>query len=229
MGRLREVLGANLVAAYVHGSLALGAFDPEASDVDFIVATEGDLDAETVERLAAMHEELGDRLDGSYLPRDVLRRFDPSRRLHPHIESRGGKLMVDDHGGETVIYRYVLRKCGITLAGPPPQELIDPVGPDELRDGVRSLLREWWQSEASGAWSWFHEAPYRRYAVLTMCRVRYTLAEGDVVSKRAAADWALAHVDASRHNLIARALARDECGYEETVSFVRATLESASC
>jgi hypothetical protein len=61
--------------------------------------------------------------------------------------------------------------------------------------------------------------------VLTMCRVRYTLAEGDVVSKRAAADWALSHVEAKWRDLIAR----DECGYEETVDFVRDTLASASC
>jgi predicted nucleotidyltransferase len=220
------VLGAKLVAAYVHGSLALGAFDPEASDVDFLVATEGDLDAGTVERLAALHERLGERLDGSYLPRDVLRRFDPARRLHPHIESRGGKLALDDHGGETVIYRYVLLKCGITLIGPAPHELIDPVEPDELRAGVRALLREWWQP-GGGAWEWFHDAVYRRYAVLTMCRVRYTLTEGDVVSKRTAAEWSLARVDSAWRDLVERAVSRGACGYEETVSFVRATL--ASC
>lgn len=208
--------------------MALGAFDPEASDVDFIVATESGLGAATVERLAALHQQLGDRLDGSYLPCDVLRRFDPARRMHPHIESRGGRLALDDHGGETVIYRYVLRKCGIAVAGPSPQELIDPVRPDELRVGVRNLLREWWQP-GGGAWEWFHDTVYRRYAVLTMCRVRYTLAEGDVVSKAAAADWSLAHVDASWRDLISRAAARRECGYEETVAFVRDTLASASC
>ena len=201
------MLGDELVGVYLHGSIALGAYDPAESDVDFLVATEGDLDPATVERLAALHVGLGDRLDGSYLPRDVLRRFDPARRMHPHIESRGGRLALDDHGGETVIYRYVLRKCGITLAGPPPQELIDPIQPDELRGGVRVLLREWWQPDG-GAWKWFHEGAYRRYAVLTMCRVRYTLAQGDVVSKRAAAEWSCAHLEAGWRGLIARGCAR---------------------
>lgn len=223
------MLGANLVAAYVHGSLALGAYDPDASDVDFLVATETDLDAAAVARLAALHEQLGDRLDGSYLARAVLRRFDPAQRMHPHIESRGGRLALDDHGGETVIYRYVLRKCGVTLVGPPPQELIDPINGAELQAGVRMLLREWWQPDGGGAWAWFHDAAYRRYAVLTMCRVRYTLAEADVVSKAAAVEWSLAHVDARWRDVIARAAARGECGYEETVAFVRDTLAAASC
>ena len=196
--------------------------------MDFLVATESDLDAPTVERLAALHVRLGDRLDGSYLPRDVFRRFDPGRRMHPHIESRGGRLVLDDHSGETVIYRYVLRKCGMTLVGPPPQELIDPIEPDELQAGVRALLRDWWQP-GGGAWQWFHEGAYRCYAVLTMCRVRYTLAKGDVVSKRAAAEWACKHLEAGWRDVIARAAARGECGYDETVAFVRDTLAWASC
>ena len=119
-----EVLGDQLVGVYLHGSLALEAYDPANSDVDFLVATEHELSPDAVEALAALHERLGDRLDGSYLPRDVFRRFDPTRRRHPHIEARGGTLIVDDHGSETVIYRYVLRKCGIAVVGPVPQELI---------------------------------------------------------------------------------------------------------
>ena len=107
------MLGDELVGAYLHGSKALGDFNPRRSDIDFLVTTEHELDAETVERLAALHLRLGDLLDGSYLPRDVFRRFDPARVMHPHIESRGGRLLVDHHGGETVIYRYVLRKCGV--------------------------------------------------------------------------------------------------------------------
>jgi hypothetical protein len=222
------VLGEELIGAYVHGSLALGAFDADESDVDFLVATENDLDAETVERLAALHEQLGDRLDGSYLPRDVFCRFDPARRLHPHIESRGGRLALGDHGGETVIYRYVLLKCGIALAGPPPLELIDPISADELRAGVRALVREWWLP-GRGASSWFDDPAYRRYAVLTMCRMRYTLADGDVISKQAAAQWALAHVEPRWLDLVRRAAARAECGYDETVAFVRSTVAEASC
>jgi hypothetical protein len=36
---------------------------------------------------------------------------------------------------------------------------------------------------------WFDDATYRRCVVLTMCRVRFTLAEGEVVSKPEAARW----------------------------------------
>jgi hypothetical protein len=224
-----NVLGDNLVGAHVHGSLALGSFEPGESDVDFLVATERDLAAGEIERLAELHDELGELMDGSYLPRDVFRRFDPARVMHPHIESRGGRLVVDHHGGETVIYRYVLRKQGIALCGPPAAELIDPVSAGDLRWGVCDVLRNWWRPMLDHPPERLLDARYRAYAVVTMCRVRFTLLTGEVASKTEAARWALQHVDEEWRDLILRAVARRECGYEETVALVRDTLASASC
>ncbi|RKX53864.1 MAG: hypothetical protein DRP30_03580, partial [Thermotoga sp.] len=36
----RGILKANLVGVYLHGSLAMGCFNPKLSDVDFIVVVE---------------------------------------------------------------------------------------------------------------------------------------------------------------------------------------------
>lgn len=224
-----ELLGDELVGVYLHGSLALGGFDPRRSDVDFLAVTERELRVEDVERLDVLHRDLGDLLDGSYLPREVFRRFDPARVMHPHIESRGGRLFVDHHGGETVIYRYVLRKCGVVLFGPPTPELIDPVDGEDLRWGVCDILTNWWAPMLARPPERLLKAPYRAYAVVTMCRMRFTLECGDVVSKPEAAQWALTQVAGEWRDLIRRAASRGECGYEETVAFVRATLAEASC
>jgi predicted nucleotidyltransferase len=226
---LTELLGEELVGAYLHGSLALGGFNSEESDVDFLVVTRRELDEGRVESLAAMHQRLGQRLDGSYLPLDDARVLDPARSWHPHIEARGGSLVVDRHGAETVIYRYVLRKCGVVRFGAPPQELIDPVTADELRAAVREAVADWWVPRVDVQPRDFADARYRAYMVVTMCRIRYTLARGDVVSKPAAARWAIAHLEPSRHSLIERAAAYGDCGYDETLAFVRETLALASC
>jgi len=229
VGGLTELLGDELVGVYLHGSLALGTFDPGQSDIDFLVVSERDLGVHDVERLDGLHRALGDRLDGSYLPRDVVRRYDSARVMHPHIESRGGRLFVDHHGGETVIHRYVLRKCGVVLLGPPLRELIDHIDAEQLRWGVCHVLTIWWAPMLAQPPAWLFEPPYQAYAVVTMCRVRYTLDCDDVVSKPAAAEWALAQLEPEWHSLIRRAVAREDCGYDETVAFVRATLASASC
>jgi hypothetical protein len=149
--------------------------------------------------------------------------------MHPHIESRGGRLYVDHHGGETVIYRHVLRKCGVVLLGPPPRKLVDEVDAEQLRWAVCDVLTNWWVPMLTRPPERLLEAPYRAYAVVTMCRMRYTLETGDVVSKPDAARWALEHVAPDWHDLIQRAAARGECAYEETVAFVRSTLAVASC
>jgi len=223
------VLADDLVGVYIHGSLALGGFDPRNSDVDFLVATRDVLEPDTVARLAALHRALGEQLDGSYVPRDVLRRFDPGRVMHPHIESRGGRLFVDHHGGETVIYRHVLRECGLVLCGPTPRELIDPITAEGLRWGVCDILENWWRPMLENRSDELWEAPYRHYAVMTMCRVRFTLETAAVVPKHEAAQWALTHLEVKWRDLISRAAAREDCSYEETVAFVRDTLAEPSC
>lgn len=44
-----------------------------------------------------------------------------------------------------IIQRYTLRENGVVLAGPPPHTLIDPVQPNDIRQAVRGILRDWWQ------------------------------------------------------------------------------------
>ena len=40
LARVQAVLGENFVGMYLYGSLATGTFDPESSDIDFLVATQ---------------------------------------------------------------------------------------------------------------------------------------------------------------------------------------------
>jgi hypothetical protein len=90
----REALGETFVGAWLIGSFALGDADA-ASDVDFIIATDGDLSAEQIAAVNAMHERLfalpsswAQRLDGSYAPAAVLKRMEGQPRDAPG-EPRG--------------------------------------------------------------------------------------------------------------------------------------------
>lgn len=81
-----------MVGFYLYGSLSLGDFDPASSDVDFLVVTERDLSAETLEQLRILHAEIANsslvyatRLEGSYIPRSALRVYDPDNARHPSI------------------------------------------------------------------------------------------------------------------------------------------------
>ncbi|MCI0399414.1 MAG: DUF4111 domain-containing protein [Chloroflexi bacterium] len=233
MPAVQTILGDRFVGLYLHGSLALGDFNPNRSDIDFVVVTAGDLPNEMVLALAAMHERIaagdarwGVELEGSYIPRRALRRYDPADARHPHIE-RGGKLRVEQHESDWVMQRHILREHGVALAGPALQTLIDPVRPDDLRQAVRGILW-WWELQLTDT-SRVEKSGYQAYAILTMCRIFYTLQHGAIVSKPLAARWAQEALDERWAGLIERALVwrngESLDSLEETLDFIRYTLE----
>ena len=87
------------------------------------------------------------------------------------------------------------------MAGPPIQTLVDPVSKTELQQAVADLLDVWWLPMLDDATKLAHDG-YRAYAILTMCRMLYTGQTGQVVSKPAAARWALQTQATRWHALI---------------------------
>lgn len=234
LSAVQTVLGNHFVGMYLHGSLASGDFTPQRSDIDFVVVTAGELPAEMLSALEAMHAGItasglrwATRLEGSYIPQGALRRYDSTHAHHPALRA-DGSFDVDHHASDWVIQRHVIREQGVVVAGPPPQTLIDPVEPSDLRQAALGILREWWSPQLNDP-ARLHSSEYRAYAVLTMCRVLYTLQHGTVVAKPAAARWALAVVGERWARLIERALAwrQDEQldDLNETLDFIRYTLE----
>ncbi len=230
-----EILGERFVGLYLHGSLAAGDFIPGRSDIDFLVVTDGDMSDEAVAALKAMHAGLlasdlpmAAELEGSYIPRAALRCYDVAHARHPHIESGGGTLRVEQHDADWVVQRHVLREHGITVVGPPIDSLIDAVEPDELRQAVVDLVHSWWAPMLDNP-AKLRRGDYQAYAVLTMDRILYTLEHGTVVSKPVAARWARRTVARHWAGLIDRALAGDLGAPLETLDeardFIRYTAE----
>jgi predicted nucleotidyltransferase len=234
LGGVRARLGPHFVGMYLYGSLAAGDFSAESSDIDFLVVTDDELPRELFESLREMHARIhaeggskwAAELEGSYVPRRALRRYDPRDARHPHIDRGGSALDIERHDADWVVQRHVLHERGVALAGPPIASLVERVGPKELREGVRELLRSWWVPMLADP-TRLRGPGYQRYAVLTMCRMLYTFRHGAVVSKPAAARWALATLDRRWHGLIRRAAghadatAADDLG--ETLEFIRYT------
>ncbi|HRQ39688.1 MAG TPA: DUF4111 domain-containing protein [Chloroflexota bacterium] len=230
----RAIFGDNFVGLYLDGSLASGDFDYETSDIDFVVVTGAPASAPQFDELVELHGRMGQstskwavEIEGAYIPLDALRRYDPANATHPYIDRGDCRLRWEHLEMDWVIHRHVLYTSGITLAGPPIQTLVDPVSPDDLRQAVMGLFNFWWlpmtQDPASLA-----EEGYRRYAIQTMCRMLYTLHTGEVVSKPAAARWALEHLETGWRPLIEWAMARPSGtptdNLNETQQFIEAVI-----
>lgn len=193
----KEALGDSFCGAYLQGSFAVGDADIH-SDVDFIVVTDDEVTPKQQAELQKLHQTLyaaptpwAQHLEGSYIPRKVLRRPDPDRRPFLYLDNGATELALDNHDN-TAVVRWSLREHGVVLAGPGPRELVDPITADELRAEVRWTI-DLWQ-----AWFRSVDSIDRRalaVAVLTHARILHTLAIGEVSSKRTAGEWALRALD----------------------------------
>jgi hypothetical protein len=207
---VQTILGEHAVGMYLEGSLATGNFDQD-SDIDFIAVTDERISDETFCALKTMHAEISagasrwaNQLEGSYIPRDALRRYDPQHSRHPNIQ-RGSHsvLQVEQHDNSGVIHRHILREYGITLFGPDPRTLVDPVSGDDLRRAAKAILADLGARLISEGTP-FPNRGYQSFVVLTICRLLYTLEHGVVASKRVAARW-MQDKDARWSGLIERA------------------------
>lgn len=207
----REALDGNFVGAHLQGSLATGDFDVH-SDVDFLVVTEDELAPEQIDRVRALHRRIfklptpwAQHLEGSYIPRKRLRRVEEPPSELFYLDNAHSELIWSTHDN-TAVLRWTLRRHGVTLAGPSPESLVDPVPDEVLRREVFALMRNWARhlrhqpGELNNRW-------LQAFVVLTYCRMLRTLWTAAVVSKRAAAQWATRHLDPQWTPLIERALA----------------------
>ena len=226
---VQAVLGTRFTGLYLYGSLASGDFDPERSDIDFVVVTAVDLPAEIVLDLEAMHARLWAggskwalKLEGTYITQAALRRYNPEDGPFPCINE--GKFYLARHQSDWVLQRQILRESGVIVAGPEIGPLIDPVSPDEIRVAVREYLREWWLPILQNP-ERLRSRAYQAYTILSMCRAVYTLQYGFVASKTDSAQWAQKTLGRRWKALIGHALAwpkgeqANEMG--ETVEFIR--------
>jgi len=177
-------------------------------------------------RITASGLKWATKLEGSYIPRQAIRRYDPTDAPCPYINE--GSFRVGRLGSDWIIQRHIIREQGVVVAGPAPQALIDPVLPNDLRRAVLGFLREWWSPMLHDP-ARLHSREYRAYAVLTMCRALYTLQHGTVVSKPVAAHWAQEELSRRWTASIERALAwprgAQSDDMDETLGFIRYTLE----
>ena len=231
---VQAALGDYFVGMVLYGSLAGGDFDLQRSDIDFVVVTASELSNGVVAALEALHARIADsglkwaaKLEGAYVPLSILRRHDPSGPPCPCINE--GRFYLAALGSDWVIQRYTLREQGVVVEGPDPRSLIDPVQPDDLRQAVLGLLREWWAPMLQNPDPRLQGGEYQAYAILTMCRALYTLQYGTVVSKTSGARWVQEALSGRWATVIEQALAWHDggavIGMRETLDFIRYALE----
>lgn len=207
-------LGANLAGIYLHGSLAMGCFNPERSDVDLLVVTERAMRPEEKRAVAIAlleHSAAPRPIEISFVARHYLHdpQFPPPFDFHysedwrplisAALEDGRWRAWNDelDRDPDLPAHFMIVTRRGIVLYGAPIAAIFPRVRHEAY---VASIL-----ADVPFAVERIEEDPV--YAVLNLCRVYRYLLEGEITSKDEAGAWATHALPDEHRQIVAAALA----------------------
>jgi predicted nucleotidyltransferase len=165
---------------YLYGSLTTDDFSPASSDIDVLAVTECRPDGPALDRLRALHLDLGRaggayaRLNCLYVPDGAL--ADPER-LHTYwYADRFTQWQVK------VMTVAELRHSGQALHGPWPPPGLPDVSPGELREHVCEQLVSYWRPLTYRPRIWLHDK-WVDFALITLARTGALMNSGDLITK----------------------------------------------
>lgn len=205
---LRGFFADDLVGIYLYGSVAYGAFDPRASDLDVAVLHRIGLNEGRTCGLAGAHERFGrghptDRLDVSFVPLRLVGGY--GEDALPYY--RDGRFRRKGGGDVNPVMWRTLHGRGVVVCGPPAAEIVPLVSNEELAENMRRNLAFLRRRMPLYVMMGTGETVF---GVLSLCRALYTLRTGEIFGKVEAGRWALRNLNPRWRSLIERALVRYE-------------------
>lgn len=206
-----------LTGIYLHGSLAMGCFNPEKSDIDLIVVIENKISDRQKMRFMEQVVRLNERAPAKGLELSIVERtyckpfvyptpyelhFSPDHlqwfrdRPEHYIQNMKGEDR-DLAAHFTIINRY-----GITLYGEAVSDVFGEVPAKDYADSIWFDVENAREDIVSNA----------IYVILNLCRAAAFAREGLCLSKAGGGQWGLENIADKYHTLIAGALASYRSG-----------------
>ncbi len=200
---------------YITGSGVLGDFQPGRSDIDFVAVSSVPATAEQAAALQLVHTALAQRhrrpyFDGPYVTWSQLAA--PPSIAEPGPQAHEGRVQPKGSSDRHPVLWLTLARYGAAIRGPNRKDVSVHIDLGELATWAAGNLDSYWRPwrarcsrllspaglAALGSW-----AP--EWGVLGVSRLHYTLATGDITSKRGAGEYARDAFDPRWHRVI------DEC------------------
>ncbi len=202
-----------VVGLYVVGSLALGDYDPQRSDIDVVAVVASAPDAKQRALLAEVHRVVATRVDGPYVPRDLLA-GDPDRISDVSYHVDGRFEFGHCHEVNPVTWS-VLAENAIAVRGDAPSALGLHADDAAVRTFSAANLRDYWAGWARTMRALVDgsddddpiEAGLLEWGVLGVARVHAAATTGAVLSKRAGGEYARAAFPGDWNDVVDLALA----------------------
>lgn len=182
---LKEIfLDGKIVGVYVYGSIALGAFHIETSDVDFVAVLNDSVNEAEKQQIVELHKKmsestLGKRMDGMYIPLADLGKY--NHEINEYVYCADGKANIG-HWDINAVTWWTLKNQGITVIGKEVEDLPLQIKWDDVVNTMQYNVEQYWSEKAKQPYLFFIEE-WVESAVVTMGRILYTLDHKTIVSK----------------------------------------------
>jgi hypothetical protein len=202
-------------AFYLVGSIALDAFNPRHSDVDFVAVLNRRADTGDQEQLLRVHRLVERKypkwkMEGAYFQPDDLGRADD--QVAPFLKYHDGKMEWCERFGLSSVTWWILKGQGIRVFGPPSQTLAITLDVDDLLRGQMENLNSYWAgwTRRPGRLAALLSDWGVQWTVLGVLRQFYTLHEQRIISKTQAGEYALACLPERWRRIVGEAIALRE-------------------
>lgn len=207
---IKNELSDNLIGIYLHGSLAMNCFNPEISDIDFLVVINNKINREKARRIADSVLELHDKIpikkgiEFSIVLKEHLNPFRYPTPFEFHYSDFHRERYLTDHnyicGGfedkDLASQFLVAYQRGKTLYGKPLYEICEPIDSKYYVASIYHDVKDATQEIIGNS----------VYVVLNLCRVLYYLREGIVSSKKEGGEWGIKTLPQNYHMIIQKCL-----------------------
>jgi predicted nucleotidyltransferase len=209
----QDILHDNLIGIYLHGSLAMGCFNPQRSDIDLLVVMRNGMSVETkrdVVQYLLKSSLWPAPIEISFLVQKDVQPFQHPLPFDLHYSEswreQYTRALADGpwrawndekkHDNDLAAHITIMRARGICLDGEPILEVFPFVPP---ADYIASIVGD------------FNDANAERqrmpvYFTLNACRVLAYLREGHIYSKDESGVWALQTLPVELHGVVEQAL-----------------------
>ena len=207
----KEILKENLIGIYLHGSLAMGCFNPLKSDIDVLIVinktmkeNEKRLIMESIVSINKLAPEKG--IEMSIVKEEYCNKFiyPTPFELHFSIMHLDWYTMNPDDYIEKMNGRdrdlaahfSVIKNRGVVLFGKDIDDVFADIPKDAYLDSIRNDIADAEEDIVSNP----------VYIILNLCRVLAYVKDSKVLSKKEGGDWGLKNVCGKFYNLIMNAL-----------------------
>ncbi len=215
--KYREIIGEDLAGFYLHGSLAMGCFNPQNSDIDFLAVVTRPISTVRKKKIIRYLLDIRDYappkgIEMSIVTEETLSDFRYPTPFELHYSNdwyekyRNGQVDYTEqrYDSDLAAHFMITRNRGICLYGKPVGEIFPEITEGyylkSILDDVRAIFEN---IELNSV-----------YTVLNLCRVISYTRDGLITSKKEGGDWALENMPEKYHSLIKQAL-KAYAGQEE--------------